>query len=227
MDLGVGINDGVDVGRLNNIDDQKCWFDEEVPEVGDRDEVGFEHLDCMFCVVSTMVTQESNLNVEFFIPDGVNEVSGDFIVKTDEGGSKFTIIEFLVSLFECTDVLFGFAGADGFGCDVIGIVVVNNKHIFVAADRGYWLVFGGIHGDDILYFIFTKDKNIAVMDFTAWFGILGGLWLGAADVFVDHLEMTKGRFLFLCAVLADAFGGETGPAGKIAVVGSFNPIGNG
>ena len=60
-----------------------------------------------------------------------------------------------------------------------------------------------------------------------WFRTLGGFGLGAVDVLLDHHEMAESHLLLLCTVLADAFGGETSPAGKIVPVDSFNPSGSG
>ena len=203
MGLGVGRNDVVDVGRSEKIDYQQCWFDEAVTAVGGkgwvtdfigRNKVGFECLDYAFCMVGTQVTWESDFNVEFSISDGTYDVSGDFITKAEEANGESTILEFLITMFGCADVLFGFVGAYGFGLYVIGILVVKDKHIFVVAGRVDWVASSGVYGDEILHIFPTKETDTAVEDFAAWFKMIMVFWLVALNVLFDHLKMVKVLF---------------------------------
>ena len=63
------------------------------------------------------------------------------------------VLEFLEALFEGVDVLFCFEGADGFSGDLVGVIVIQDKHSFVTTSRGDWVENGRVNGNDVLNFI--------------------------------------------------------------------------
>ena len=132
MDLCVRRNGWVDVRWLYKVDDQECWLEEEIPAVSRKtrvrtsvsgDEVRFECLDCTFHKVGAVITGGSNLDVKVFTMEGFNEFSRDFVVKTDEARSKTLTLDLFFVVAEGADAFLTLARADGFGCNIIGIIL--------------------------------------------------------------------------------------------------------
>ena len=63
------------------------------------------------------------------------EVAGYFIVQSDAFGSNPVFGQDFVALTETPDEFFGLARLDRGCMDVIGIIVIHNKQVLVAACR--------------------------------------------------------------------------------------------
>ena len=114
---------------------------EEVPAVGGEvgvsptehgDKVVFVGLDRALCGVGSVVPRRHQLVGHIEFSQVLFEVRGDLIVQANGSRPETVSGEGQVAFREAPDQLFGLLRLDGGGMDVIGVIIIHDKEVFVS-----------------------------------------------------------------------------------------------
>ena len=114
------------------------WWQSSVCAIQNRDEVGFESLNCLFSWVSTVHTCVDKLAVKVLCFDACNQVIGDFIVQSVEDGFDSCINEALAACVMALNQVVCTPALDWFCQDCIGVTVAEDEDAAVSLSALPW-----------------------------------------------------------------------------------------
>jgi len=185
-------------------------------------EVSFICLDSSFSRILAVVSWRDKLVGELIFLNGGHHQVGDFIVHFEKFGNESLLEELVVAGVESFDQCTGFPILDGESHNVIGVMVIEDEEILVAASRFDGVTSRKIHGNQVAEVSGSIDAvNADVM-------MLGlGLWFGGLDILFDEFLVTIASVDLLGAVGANSVSRKAWPSKVETVVNRLNPGVNG
>ena len=227
IELSVGRDSRVDSRLSDQVECQDSEGDNKIPTVGRKrgveaaagsNKVSFICLDSSFSRILAVVSRGDKLVVELIFLNGSHHQVGDFVVHFEKFGNETLLEELIVAGVERCDQCTGFPILDGESHDVIGVVVIENEKILVAAGRFNGVASRKIHGNQVAEVSGSID---AVNADVVMFGL--GLRPGGLDILFDEFLVTVAGVDLFSAVGANPVGSKARPSKVETFVNGLNP----